>query len=282
MFYTDELLQKIHKHELIILQEIIRICEKNGIQYFTYAGTTLGAVRHGGFIPWDDDIDIGMMRDDYERFIQCCQSDLDERFVLEHFVTNPYTLTYYAKICLKDTIFLESYLKNTKMNHGFFIDVFPFDYISSEEKEQKKIKKRMDTFDQLFRAKVIWLSAKTKKNLRYYTETLVRSLLHIVLLPFPRKLFYGLMENTIRKGSNASDTEYISSRGFCVCKYSDVFPLVQRSFEGITVNVPNNCDAVLKKLYGDYMKLPPVEDRIGHAPEYISFGDNESIVRKMN
>ena len=70
MKYTEEQLSKIHEYEIEILEEIIRICEKHGIQYFSAGGTTLGAVRHNNIIPWDDDIDIGMLRPDYERFIR--------------------------------------------------------------------------------------------------------------------------------------------------------------------------------------------------------------------
>ena len=107
MKYTDDQLHKLQDTELEILQEIIRVCNANNITYFTVGGTTLGAIRHNGFIPWDDDIDIGMMRDDYEKFLSVAKTELAEGFSLTYYYTDPNSPTYYAKVRKDGNEFVE-------------------------------------------------------------------------------------------------------------------------------------------------------------------------------
>jgi len=126
---TDEDLKKLHQIQMEMLLEVRRICEKNQIKYSLIGGTLLGAVRHQGFIPWDDDADVGMLRRDYERFRKVCQADLNhERF---YFQDDRNTKGYrwgYGKLRKKNTLFLRENQEHLDFGQEIFIDIFPLDY----------------------------------------------------------------------------------------------------------------------------------------------------------
>src|SRR5690606_2891856 len=115
--------------QLEILIEFDRICKKNNIKYQLFAGTLLGAVRHKGFIPWDDDIDVCLLRKDYNKFIQACKTDLDSRSFLQTYVTDKNCIIQFAKLRKNNTLFLESGISDCKTHHGIFIDIFPLDNV---------------------------------------------------------------------------------------------------------------------------------------------------------
>ena len=122
---SDSELQEIHKDLLELLKAFKNVCDKEGIWYTLAFGTVLGAVRHKGFIPWDDDIDIGMTRDNYEKFIKIANTKLSEEFFLQTMETEEETPFYFAKVRKNKTKFIEKYVKDINMNHGIFIDIFP-------------------------------------------------------------------------------------------------------------------------------------------------------------
>ena len=117
---------KLHQCLLMIAKEIKRICDKNGIKYFLIGGSLLGAVRHNGFIPWDDDMDFGMLRADYDRFISVCENDLKDEFLLCSINTEENYNRAFAKVRLKGTFFPDQGQANG-INSGIFVDVFPID-----------------------------------------------------------------------------------------------------------------------------------------------------------
>ena len=127
---SKEQLREVQLTELEILKEAHRICEKHGIPYVIIAGTLLGAVRHQGFIPWDDDVDIAMLRPDYERFREACETELDrERFVFQDDRNTPGYRWGYGKLRRKDTLFLREHQEHMPYFQGIFLDVFPLDEV---------------------------------------------------------------------------------------------------------------------------------------------------------
>src|SRR5690554_5979187 len=126
-------LAKVHKVQLEIANEVKRICEKNNIKYFMIAGTLLGAVRHRGFIPWDDDLDIGMLRNDYKRFIELAAKELNDTYYLETWYTSSGYGMPFAKIRKNDTRYIEKSSKDVKCHPGIFIDIFPFDNVPNNK-----------------------------------------------------------------------------------------------------------------------------------------------------
>ena len=269
MIYTNDQLKRIQEIEMDIAKEIIRICDKNEISYFTVGGTTLGAVRHEGFIPWDDDMDIGMYRNDYDKFLSVASKQLSEGFILQHYQFEHRTPTYHAKVMKTGTKFVESYAEKINIPHCVFVDIMPFDNIPSDEKEIIKYRKKVKKYHQLFIAKSVWKTSLTRGR-KKYLYTGIRFLLFLLMKPVSKEYLYKKLESELRK-YNDVETIRMSSRGLEVfeCNKSDVFPTVNHQFEKLTLSIPKNADALLKHQYGDYMHLPPENQRVGHAPKIL-------------
>ena len=130
IYLDDEKLRQLQMIQLELLKEVDRIQPKNNIKYTIIGGTLLGAVRHGGFIPWDDDADVAMLRPEYEKFRKACKTELDQtRFVFQdHRNTKGYRWGY-GKLRMKNTLFLREYQEHMPYFQGVFIDIFPLDNV---------------------------------------------------------------------------------------------------------------------------------------------------------
>ena len=141
-------LRLIQEIELDILLEFDRICKKHGLKYQLYSGTLIGAVRHEGFIPWDDDIDVAMPRADYDKFIEL-KDELADDYFFQSYETDPQYINRFGKIRKNGTVFMEKLVQELDMHHGIYIDVFPFDNIkphSFSGKLQLFILRKLDSF----------------------------------------------------------------------------------------------------------------------------------------
>lgn len=260
MEYMD--LSEYKKVVLNVLVKIDAICRDNEINYFLVSGTLLGAVRHNGFIPWDDDIDIGMLRQDYNslaRIIQ--QGDYGLNFIrIEEHSDCIYP---YGKICDINTIMAEKNFRPVG-GYGAFVDVFPLDYLPNDRRTREKlINKSFGVFQLLTH------SARTgyerdasritnvKRMVAFYISRLINTARLI------RKINAELIS------MNETKTEYL---GFVLDKMvyyaEDFMETSEVHFEGYKFLAPKNFDRVLKMEYGDYMKLPPENQR---KPEHQLF-----------
>jgi len=131
-------LKRLQNIEYEILQEIVRICEKNNLSYFLIGGTLLGAVRHKGFIPWDDDLDIAIPRKDYEKFLKICQTQLNSDYFLHCNKTDPDYWLPFAKVRKKNTLFDEKSITSIETHKGIYNDVFPLDNAKKTTKYYSK------------------------------------------------------------------------------------------------------------------------------------------------
>ena len=151
---TDSDLEKLHSLELDIAVTVKEICERHHIRYFLLAGSVLGAIRHKGFIPWDEDMDIGMLRDDYEQFLTACRDELDDnKYFLQTEDTDAAYALPFAKIRLNNTRIIEGFSKGVPCHQGIFVDIFPFDSVPDDPKLQKK----------QYRQRWIWKNLYSKK-----------------------------------------------------------------------------------------------------------------------
>lgn len=250
--------------ELGLLREFIRICGELNLSYFAVQGTLLGAVRHGGFIPWDDDIDVGMLRDDYECFLEKAPHYLPEYYFLQTFRSDPEHYHCFAKLRDSRTTFIENTAqKLRRMNHGIFIDIFPFDYYP-----EKKIQARC------FEIKKFMLRYRLRSEF-YIPQDNVRNVPNIL-----RKILMktaAVLVPSERAALEESDRLYRSIRpGNLLVNNGSPWgkrEIVERSwmeqtkplvFEDLPVSVPIGYDAYLTHVYGDYMQLPPENERRPH------------------
>ena len=234
------MLRKLQMRTLEVLLHIDKICKEHNIPYWLSSGTLLGAVRHGGFIPWDDDIDIEMLREDYLRFEKIFKETDD--YVLQTYKNDPCYMMPYAKVRDKHSIVTEAYFSKSYKYQGVFVDIFPMEYthkfmnvitylpirfLTSCEVRYKK--NRLGKF--LF---------KPIKAFTYGQIWIIRGLMKL----FPGKKFghtYGAWYYKVER-----------------CE-QDIFPLTTVVFEGHEFPAPHDVDAYLRRQYGDYMKIPDVK-----------------------
>ena len=260
-----EQLRKLQLTELELLKETDRICKKNHIHYNIIAGTLLGARRHQGFIPWDDDIDVAMLRPEYDRFVEACKKDLDhDRYTFQdHNVTSGYRWGY-GKLRRNDTLFLREHQEHMPYFQGIFLDVFPLDAVP-----ESHLLRSLKNFECFCIRKILWsrvgryadhrpavrmwyriLDLIPEKSVKRYLNRMIRRASHIRsgwvrILTFPTpNQEYGYRRKWYE---DETDTEF---EGFC-------FPGIREYEEYLSFK------------YGDWKKLPPAEKRKIHPVSAI-------------
>ena len=133
----------LQKKELELFKAFARVCEKHGLRYFLVGGSALGAIRHKGFIPWDDDIDVGMPRKDYDKFMELQSEFEGTPYFIQNYKTDPCYVYNYGKLRDSSTTFIEYTYKNHRINHGVWVDIFPIDGFSKEMKPREKFKGKL-------------------------------------------------------------------------------------------------------------------------------------------
>lgn len=269
--YSTEQLHRLHEIEIEILTEIDRVCKELNIQYFADWGTLLGAVRHKGFIPWDDDVDICMMREDYELFIKKASVLLADNFVLQHYLIDPGTPTYQAKVRKNGTKFVEDYLKDIPVNQGIFVDIFPYDVVTEDSRKRAAYEKKARFCRRLFVSKTVNVSTVEKNKTKKTLFNVMRKLIKITLLPISKQKLYDMCDAQMRLYENEKSTLLECCANVPQSK-DDFYPLMTLDFDGFSMPVPNNWDSILKKEYGNYMQLPPKEKQYTHAPSILDLG----------
>lgn len=256
-------LQELQKIELEMLEEFKRICDKNNLKYFLIEGTLLGAVRHSGFIPWDDDIDVGMPRPDYERFSQIVDAELAESYLYQDWKKEPDYPYNFAKIRKKGTRFLQKELGHLQMNHGIYIDIFPLDRAPKDPDEQRKYIKQLKK--QRVLQSVVYMGKYNGDKKRPLHQ---RALISVAKTLFRKKNMHMKLDNMLKKYEN-SDTEYWGNL-LGVYGEKEIMPMdyfsetVELAFEQKVYSCPGKYKECLTRLYGNYMQLPPENERVTH------------------
>ena len=251
--------------ELDMLKHTINICEKLNLKYYLLGGTLLGAVRHGGFIPWDDDIDIGMPREDYEIFIKEAQKYYPDNMFVQHYTTERNMPVPWCKIRRSDTAFMEINIRRVKMNKGIFIDVFPLDYYPETEKQRRYIHEKDLLLKSVMLRKLFPPSPGIKNTVASIKHKIKT---HFITFRTSVKK-RDLLHRTYREGTKIANYNGAWGEKEIVPAewYGDGAIL---TFEGIKCRVPVEYDKWLTQVYGDYMTLPPEEKRITHhETDYI-------------
>lgn len=272
-----DILRKLQLTQCEMLDEIVRVCEENNLRYFLIGGTLLGAVRHKGFIPWDDDLDITMPREDYEKFCSISQTKLKNNYFLHSIDTDEKYWLRFAKVRKKGTLFDEQSIKCLKTHKEIYIDIFPLD----NSNEYKNIFKTIREFLIVAISIMIYekLHIKPVRPRKTLAGDLYFNLFHIIAIPFSIKKLQ-LFQKKLMTFCNKKKAIYYLNYGsnynllkqtIPVEKYE---PAVKLEFEGKLYSAPNDYDYILNRIYGDYMTLPPIEKRTSlHLPNIIVFGD---------
>lgn len=302
MEMSQDDLHKMHRLQLMILTEVDRLCRQHNIKYTLCGGSLLGSIRHKGFIPWDDDIDISMLREDYDRFCKICEEELDKsKFFLQNTDTDPEYRFIYGRMLLNGTSYVRYGQEHMKFKNGIFIDIFPRDGCSDNIilfKIQRSLGYLMRKM--LYSPIGVVRTRKLSSKIAFRVLSCFPRSFPLSILSFIQKMnfgkdtevvyCYGLMGYTekrkldmgkaayreYRKSLKSETPEQKAERKVREKGLKRVFfeEISDRDFDGVKVMVTDHYDTWLKYNYEDYMKLPPEDKRKVHqCASYFSFGD---------
>ena len=264
-------LKKLQEKELEILQAVHDACDILGIEYTIAHGTLLGAVRHKGFIPWDDDIDICMLREDYDVFIKEGKKYLPDNLIIQHCLHETECPNLYAKVRDSNTTFLHREHLNLNICQGIFIDVFPIDRIKKGRVRNWIEHKRRSLFyviNECYDAEFLNVLVRPLSRL---AGIIVHNFIIPVFIGENNRCSYILREDDRRRKGhkNGDDCTFFSIYRNIVGPYSIFKERMLLDFEGKKYWAPKEYGLILSSLYGDYMTIPPKEKQIMHKPLYV-------------
>ncbi|MGL5434841.1 MAG: LicD family protein [Lachnospiraceae bacterium] len=275
--YDPDTLKQLQQVELEILKDFMDLCDRHGLVYFGIAGTGIGAVRHEGFIPWDDDIDVAMPRRDFERFLKYAKKELSDRYVALNAKNDSRYPMMTTRFMKKGTIFIEEALKGARCPCGIFLDLYVLDNVADHRLAYQLqsweawfwskllILRCMPTpylFQTGWRAKLIWtICGAVHQGMKWLRIS-------------PQKL-RGRCERVCRRYERRNTRRMAflpdTSPYWNVFDKTKLSPLRKLKFEDTRLNFPNNVEELLTSQYGDYMQMPPEDKRKTHYPYKLKF-----------
>lgn len=266
----DSTLKHIQNVELMILKDFIDICDENQFDYYLFFGTEIGAVRHQGFIPWDDDIDVVLFREDYEKFLKVMENKNQDKYTVYDIRYNEQYFFQFGRLSLNGTYWAEYWDNQVDFKMGMHIDLFILDKVPNN-----KIKRFLYMRKCLYLCKLCSIaSIKVEEG-----STLVKTIANVLHAIFNKigltpkhyqkkllKLFKKYQDDDCKYWADLTMNEQP------YFKMEDFKPAKEVKFEDIYAKIPNNQEATLGQIFGDYMQLPPEEERVAHILNEIDFG----------
>lgn len=278
----NDALRKVQEAETALLEVFAGICEENGLRYYLAYGTLIGAVRHQGFIPWDDDIDVMMPRPDYEKFLEVTRSGLPEGVRVDHYSRDGYRF-YGSNIRFVNDRMQFAVPRGREVEwQSVWIDLIPMDGLPEEGKKRRRQLKRF-----LRNTLFLRVAVTAREGAQ---EGLPRGRLERIALFLNTRLKLGklLSIRGVQKRIDRTKSRYdydssewvhgwvFAYKGKCVYRREDFMEGTELPFEGKLYRAPRNYDRVLRTIYGDYMTLPPVEKRVqSHCVGFREEGNQE-------
>lgn len=268
-----ESLRKLQLVQLEMAKEVKRVCDENGINYFLTAGTALGAIRHKGFIPWDDDMDIGMLRKDYDRFCQIANEKLDSRYYFQNWINDKKYHLPYGKIRKKGTAYIEQ-KSNLKKNAEIFVDIIVYDDAPCDEEQRKSLIRELNYIE-----RTILMKCKCRP---WQKEWGVHKGLRLTFIPFQimswfisQKVLVNAYEKKVRAVQNDKLVySQLGTASLYLMEKEWLENVTDCPFEGDFFKVMRDYDSYLTCAYGDYMQLPPEGERENqHLIVHLDFGE---------
>lgn len=241
-------IEKVQAHLLTMMSEFHSICVENNLKYYIVGGTCIGALRHKGFIPWDDDVDIAMPRDDYDKLSKLSWGKISNKLEIKYYKNTDGSPIHYIKVVDKTTTLIEERYHNYV--EGLYLDIFPLDGIN--ENDSKRPKKIWMLHSMIMRH---CSTAKRDRGGKTIISKMIPvSWMHHILEKEMRKIPYNKSEYVVNFLGAYGKKEIVQKRLFGLPKLYE--------FQGNVFYGPEDADSYLNKIYGDYMELPPIEKRI--------------------
>lgn len=278
--YPAGALERVQAIELEMLVAFDKVCKDNGLTYCLDGGTCLGAVRHGGFIPWDDDIDLGMPMEDFLRLAQIADKVLPDGISFHYSGNSEGFVPLFGKLYKDGTRFVEDDFVAAGIDEGIFIDIFPYIQIEEGKAGIRLLNKTQNI------QKMLYLMANPQPSIlnslspRWLFSAGMYVAHGVLKLVTSRKRlerrYYRLCDTGASTGIWANPT---AARPF---PFGDgiMFPPSRIEFEGHTVNAPGSPEGFLEIVFGDYMTIPAPENRHTHAPSVLDFGDGVNVMEQ--
>lgn len=245
-------LDKVKKVELEVMKYFMDICKKNNLTYYIFYGTLLGCIRHKGFIPWDDDIDVAMPPEDYLKFLKVMENEKSDKYYLQNIDNTKYCSYVFSKIRKYNTTMVEEDMNYLPFKKGINIDVFPLMKYPKNKFKQKLFMYR-------YRVALLLANRDVKGAIK---NKIIYFLLHIIPRGIINKMISHRM-NKILKYNGDFDKYYINDLKRSFDK--NWFRKLEKPFEKEKMIIPKDYDKILTELYGDYMTPPPEDKRYGHG-----------------
>lgn len=266
-FDENKHLSELQKVQTEILREFHKFCEENNLHYVVYAGTLIGTVRHGGPIPWDDDVDVIMPIDDYYRFLELAQKSFPQEYFIQHHSTDPNYVHQFIRVRKNNTLSVQKAFKEFDIHHGIFIDVFPLNQLPKGILS-KKIYLRILSI--LKRVSYVYYPKSYHQN----KSRLKKAYGHMIrLIP---KSFWDNFTDKYRERYNSKNSSSETVYSHCTLNFdetvythnyfkeNEIYNRKIKKYDGIDVYIPKNYDEILTRYYGEYMSYPTKELRKPH------------------
>lgn len=280
MKYNSDILRHLHGELHDILGEVARVCDIASIPYFLQGGTAIGVHFFEDIVPWDDDIDIGMTRAHYERFLREAPALLGEDYILQEYCTEPDTPFYFAKVRKRGTRFVESEWVGLDIADGIYIDIFPYDLIPDDVRAERRQRQRVKFWVNCFTAKSVWLwpwFGRPNNGVTLPKSLVSCAALRLVSSLMSKERIYRRLNRELTRYNNTSASRYnIVRMPKDMIPRADVEATEMRRFGEHSYPAPRNLESYLRNHYGDIQKWLPEELQLNHAPEVLRFGERIS------
>ncbi len=255
-FYVDENRKRLWKIELDMLEIVDKICRENEINYFLHSGSALGAVRHNGFIPWDDDLDLGMLRADFEKFVRIAKEQIQEPYFVQYGMNDGGHICGLLRLRYSNSTGIIKIDREKNCNNGVYIEIYPFDNVPNGKLSQKI--QFMESLI-LYHGLLAEYYGPMSKN-----QIVCRAIVRLM----GKERAYATWQKLCQK-YNSKKTKYVNTVALPDYMREGIYRLDREwvekvkdiPYEYTTVKVPIMVEEILTLNYGNYMELPPVEER---------------------